>query len=846
VIHTGDCIEVMAGMEADSVDAVVTDPPYGLEFMGKGWDKFGAEVVDAVAQGGFQDGNGGNPFSRSRVRFGAGKSFMEWCEAWGREALRVTKPGGYLLAFGGTRTHHRLVCGLEDAGWIIRDELDWIYACLSDDTELLTREHGWVRYNRASEGDHAAAFDPATGELRWERIEAVHQYDHDGSMVEVGPSLVTLNHRVILDEATARVPSVSSLWGDIPEAVGMGEAHGQPVLFQEVQWDATHSRSPVSAGARVERGATSAVVGGDAGPRKSCLERRSYRVQEARELLWSALRAGSRVGVADGSQGRVRDGAPAPDVGSIRLLADSDGSGQPREPRPDQQSSREPDAVAGQPDPQAVRVRQGDRGDGLPTGDAPRLVDYAGVVWCITVPSGAFVARRNGVAFVTGNSGFPKGKANLKPAHEPIVLARKPGPLRPLAIDECRIGTDTVLSRKDGGFGANFSDDGWEADPLTPYQPHAGRWPSNVLLSSPELFDEPNPWVVGSGATSSVTGERVTHSDHRGMFQVERGIEYAGDSGGYSRFFTIPSRYNGTCVRCGLAITAGPTSSLPSPSADSAPSDAATSPDGTPDSTANGAAATTASSTKRTARSSRPAASPTIASQLPMPASLAEQSDELTDTTTTTGGPWMCGSCVAAVTSESTQPPAKPSSLELTPAARHEYPTHLIVPKADRADREPVLRGNLPKSDLRTMGDGAGEWSQHGPDNENLKRENSHPTVKPTDLMRHLVRLVTPQGGTVLDPFLGSGSTALACELEGFPWIGIEKEPEYVAIAEARLNGTQRGLGLDVGAPTPERSASTSHWPARRTPHKSEGWGFSSGQEGLKERWDKPDEEPAA
>ena len=46
----------------------------------------------------------------------------------GGEALRVTKPGGYLLAFGGTRTHHRLVCALEDAGWIIRDELDWIYA----------------------------------------------------------------------------------------------------------------------------------------------------------------------------------------------------------------------------------------------------------------------------------------------------------------------------------------------------------------------------------------------------------------------------------------------------------------------------------------------------------------------------------------------------------------------------------------------------------------------------------------------------------------------------------------------------------------------------------------------
>ena len=75
-------------------------------------------------------------------------------------------------------------------------------------------------------------------------------------------------------------------------------------------------------------------------------------------------------------------------------------------------------------------------------------------------------------------------------------------------------------------------------------------------------------------------------------------------------------------------------------------------------------------------------------------------------------------------------------------------------------------------------------------------RANLHPTVKPTDLMRHLVRLVTPQGGTVLDPFLGSGTTGLACEMEGFGWVGIEKEAEYVAIAQARLNGSPRGLGL--------------------------------------------------
>jgi site-specific DNA-methyltransferase (adenine-specific) len=68
------------------------------------------------------------------------------------------------------------------------------------------------------------------------------------------------------------------------------------------------------------------------------------------------------------------------------------------------------------------------------------------------------------------------------------------------------------------------------------------------------------------------------------------------------------------------------------------------------------------------------------------------------------------------------------------------------------------------------------------------KRANYHPTVKPTDLMRYLCRLVTPKGGTVLDPFMGSGSTGKAAKLEGFDFIGIELDPEYCKIAEARIN----------------------------------------------------------
>jgi site-specific DNA-methyltransferase (adenine-specific) len=123
------------------------------------------------------------------------------------------------------------------------------------------------------------------------------------------------------------------------------------------------------------------------------------------------------------------------------------------------------------------------------------------------------------------------------------------------------------------------------------------------------------------------------------------------------------------------------------------------------------------------------------------------------------------------------------------------YSRFFLIPKAARSDREPVL-GGLPIRELVTHGErGQGPLPQQTPQGP-IRRANVHPTVKPVDLMRHLVRLVTPPGGTVLDPFLGSGTTGLAAEMEGFAWIGIEKEAEYVAIAEARLNGTQKGLAL--------------------------------------------------
>jgi len=121
-IHHGDCLEVMRTMPDNSVDSVVTDPPYHLTAGKRG----GAGAASEHAEG--------SPFARvSRLNSGGfmGKSWdggdiAQQPEVWA-EALRVLKPGGYLLAFGGTRTYHRMVCAIEDGGFEIRDQIGWAF-----------------------------------------------------------------------------------------------------------------------------------------------------------------------------------------------------------------------------------------------------------------------------------------------------------------------------------------------------------------------------------------------------------------------------------------------------------------------------------------------------------------------------------------------------------------------------------------------------------------------------------------------------------------------------------------------------------------------------------------------
>ena len=114
--------------------------------------------------------------------------------------------------------------------------------------------------------------------------------------------------------------------------------------------------------------------------------------------------------------------------------------------------------------------------------------------------------------------------------------------------------------------------------------------------------------------------------------------------------------------------------------------------------------------------------------------------------------------------------------------------------KASKRDRDEGLEGFEVKRTGGMQATADGSMLTGSGNERTTTRANIHPTVKPTDLMRYLCRLVTPPGGVVLYPFMGSGSTGKAAMLEGFQFIGIEREAEYLEIARARINSVQPNL----------------------------------------------------
>jgi DNA modification methylase len=304
-------------------------------------------------------------------------------------------------------------------------------------------------------------------------------------------------------------------------------------------------------------------------------------------------------------------------------------------------------------------------------------------------------------------SGFPKHKSKLKPAWEPVIVARKPAKYAtPLNVDACRLAHGDDLSRYDRSATSAMGYHGVAGPVLTPAHA-AGRWPANVCL------DEDAARALDA--------------------QTAAALHLAGNKGGTPRKHRgyAPGLSNGPC--------------------------------------------------KADEYCSSPADAHTGASRFFLRADMSEA--EMAD---------VAAAQIDAgyyVTDEEMW----------APHLRMHY-----CAKASRREREAGLDG-MPQT--RRNGEdyrrkvNTSKQSDGGVRGD-VPRSNNHPTVKPLALMRWLCRLVTPPGGVVLDPFMGSGTTGCAAALEGFRFIGCEREAEYVAIAERRIahwaSTVEPALALEV------------------------------------------------
>lgn len=643
MIHHGDLFTVLPTLEAESIDACVTDPPYELGFMGRQWD-------------------------RSGVAFQVG--------TW-REVYRVLKPGAHLVAFGGTRTFHRMTVAIEDAGFEIRDCLSWLYGS------------GFPKSL-----DVSKAIDGAAGAER--------------KVVASDPQAGRRN------KTTSKF---SSVYGDIDDAISCPVT--APATDAAKQWQGW--------GTALKPAFEPVILA-----RKPAASDRERDIILANLIrleaqLWSLLPVSIAVEVFKLSQADY--GAAC---GSAQWTAD-------------ERRNTWADLFGQMDTLQSVSVMttclstvtswsstlaecSGDTSTSTTRTVSSPTIDWRTLRSCLSVLTPATIVRaaisqpgswwsalpaaRVFHAAVT-NLNATRELSALAPvidqariscqdadapdfncAWEPIILARKP--LRgtvaanvtaygtgALNIDACRIATTDTL-----GGGAEKAEtvcatnhEGWDrpwkhddsaraahAERVRANVAKAeslGRWPANVCLDEPaaamldarsgELVSRPHAGAQLSGAGTHEGWKRPSHAK-----PMYKWAPYD-DRGGASRFYYVakPSQEERNWGCDGLPKTRGSIGH------------------------------------KRCAKCGRQEVNVSGTCQCPEPE-------------------WISGDDV-------------------------------------------------------------------------LKARNSHPTVKPVELMRWLVRLVTPPDGTVLDPFMGSGTTGMACRYELRPFIGIEREAEYVAIAERRI-----------------------------------------------------------
>jgi DNA modification methylase len=697
VVLEGDCVAVMAGMEPESVDAVICDPPYGLEFMGKEWDS-PSRMPGALDR--FHVGaQGGAKSEGYRQMQGEGmRRFQGWCQTWAREALRVLKPGGHLLAFGGSRTYHRLACAVEDAGFEIRDMIDTDAGPVHCDGGFLSWKYG---SGFPKSLDVSKAIDKAAGAKR--QVVGVRRAGISGTPGR-GREFENANEDRKRVDITAPATPDAERWQGWGTALKPG---AEPIVC---------ARKPLNVVpcdyeqvARVHH-ALAALVCLLSSANTAANPFTSSPADSHAEWCASARANASLENLSDESDatGTIRSTEAASIASNIAsswsaILAalSRDGSKSTTETATRLTTGLKTLSLCLSPItshstmPVCACLLAGDKSS---ASAAAQRSSADWLNWIDTLRHSALgtaiepiaqtvygalasIADEISIDPVAGSSARPTATTSRdasRPSHEPIVVARKPlvstvarnvlefgtGALN---IDACRIGSESVTVNgyrgEQGAWSAAGADDrgrdrgmfaaGVAREPTE----HTGRWPANVMLVHADdcngscvdgcpvrALDEQSGTLTSSKRQPHHERER-SHGSAYGVMADARYGSTHGDKGGASRFFAT---------------------------------------------------------------------------------------------------------------------------------FEHSEPRFRYVAKASTRERGLGL-----------------------PEGE----RNGHPCVKPIEVMRWLVRLVTPPNGLVLDPFCGSGTTGIACVLENKRFIGIEQDAEYARIARARIQhhaSTETQLALDA------------------------------------------------
>lgn len=770
VLHLGDCREVLAAMPDNSVDAVVTDPPYGLS---KQPDV--AEVMRHWLAGDDYEHGGGGFMGKSWDSFVPGPSI------W-KEVYRVLKPGGHVLAFFGTRTYHLGATAVAMAGFEVRDMVGWIYGCLSEDSEALTRR-GWVRGADLLDTDEVLQWDAATGELSWTVPTRRTLAPYRGPMATIKnrhtDQLLTPNHRVYAkirrharhpaptdyevvsaDTVSARssswqvtLPMAGTLRGgeDVsPEyaylvgwwltdawAHGDGKAcmfsQAKPATLEKLRAalapysPSEYAKTPREPQHNPEH---TFYVTGD-------LAERLLRDFPKRRLGWGVL------GWGEPARRALYEG-----------LMDGDGS-QPATQHAHTFWSKRPErrdvflalalslgmrAYIGDKDCVYVNTSTGTT-QVQHVHKTPKA-QYDGLVWCVTVPTGAFVARRNGRPFITGNSGFPKShnvsKAIDKAAGaEREVVGTKVG-MPGYSLNQCANPGGVAMS---GNVDNSLRNPEKECAITAPATDAARQWDGWGTALKPSL----EPVVL---ARKPLSGTVVANVLEHGTGALNIDASRVGTEGGTAKgskptgegHGIFGAGLHGKCEIKALGVGRWPANLIH---------------DGSEE----------------------------VLGVFPQTKSGSHRAHHQRHTD---GGNGNTHGKMVGVTGPCREGDAGS-------AARFFY-----CAKASKKDRNEGC-DHMPT----VVADPYGQHRGRRMDGNNTridgkppsKGKNPHPTVKPTDLMSYLIRLITPPNGVVLDPFMGSGSTGKAwarLRNDGDPaaqgrFIGIDLEPEHVEIARARI-----------------------------------------------------------